>query len=133
MLYRAHVDVHLQLPAEALSVSLNVMHAKPEIRWLDQYTFDVERGTIAANIDCGPSETFLRLAVAIGGGAALDLAETLARTHPSDRLRVTAWDALAARETDPDRRDRVWAAAEGSGSRMVRMESRSRRAELARA
>lgn len=133
MLYRAHVDVHLQLPADALSVSVNVMHAVPAIRWLDQYTFDVERGTIAQNVDSGPSETFLRLAVAMGGGEALDLAETFARTHPSDRLRVTAWDALAAREADAGARDRVWAAAEVSGSRMVEMEARNRRAELATA
>jgi len=133
MLYRAHVDVHLQLPADALSVSVNVMHAVPAIRWLDQYTFDVERGTIAQNVDSGPSETFLRLAVAMGGGEALDLAETFARTHPSDRLRVTAWDALAAREVDAGARDKVWAAAEASGSRMVEMEARNRRAELAAA
>jgi hypothetical protein len=103
----------------------------PAIRWLDQYTFDVERGTIAANVDSGPSETFLRLAVALGGGEALDLAETFARSHPSDRLRVTAWDALAAREADAGARDRVWAAAAGSGSRMVAMEAAARRAELA--
>jgi len=131
MLYRAHVDVHLQLPADSLSVSVNVMHAVPAIRWLDQYTFDVDKGTIAQNVDCGPSETFLRLAVALGGGEALDLAETFARSHPSDRLRVTAWDALAARETDLSARDALWARAEGCGSRMVAMEARARRAELA--
>jgi len=133
MLYRAHLDVHLQLPADSLSVSVNVMHAVPAIRWLDQYMFDVDKGTIAANVDCGPSETFLRVAVGLGGGEALDLAETFARTHPSDRLRVTAWDALAAREPDAARRDRIWAAAEGSGSRMVAMEARARRADLVEA
>jgi hypothetical protein len=130
MLYRAHVDVHLQLPADSLSVSVNVMHAVPAIRWLDQYAFDVEKGTIAQNVDSGPSETFLRLAVALGEGAALDLADHFARHHPSDRLRVTAWGALAARESDAAARDRVWAAAECSGSRMVEMAARSRRAEL---
>lgn len=133
MLYRAHLDVHLQLPADSLSVSLNVMHAVPAIRWLDQYTFDVVQGTIAQNVDSGPSETFLRLAVALGTGEALDLAETFARSHPSDRLRVTAWDALAAREADASARDKVWAMAESSGSRMVEMEARARRAELATA
>lgn len=131
MLYRAHVDVHLQLPADALSVSVNVMHAVPAIRWLDQYTFDVEKGTIASNVDCGPSETFLRLAVGLGGAEALDLAERFARSHPSDRLRMTAWEALATRETQAGARDAVWAAAEGSGSRLVAMEARSRRRELA--
>ena len=35
MLYRAHVDVHSQLPAESLSVSLNVMHLDPAQCWYD--------------------------------------------------------------------------------------------------
>ncbi|MCK9543855.1 MAG: transposase, partial [Novosphingobium sp.] len=38
--YRAHRDVHAQFPADALSVSLNVMHAGGAQGWLDQYRFD---------------------------------------------------------------------------------------------
>jgi hypothetical protein len=44
---------------------------------------------------------------------------------------MTAWEALATRETDAARRDAVWAVAEGSGSRLVAMEARTRRRELA--
>ena len=36
MLYRAHRDVHAQLPPDALSVSLNIMHMRPEQGWYDR-------------------------------------------------------------------------------------------------
>jgi hypothetical protein len=130
MLYRAHRDVHRQLPADALSVSLNVMHAEPAMHWLDQYSFDVETGRITGRVDSGPSEAFLRIAVALGDAEALDLAHTFAATHPSERMRLTALDALAS-ACDPATRDALWARAEQGGSRLVAMEARARRAELA--
>ncbi len=130
MLYRAHRDVHAQGAADALSVSLNIMHTSGAQGWLDQYRFDLERREIAAIISPGPSEAFLRVAVGLGGEEALDLAHRFARNHPSDRLRLTAWDALAARENDPALRDALWRTAEGSGSRLVAMEAKARRAEL---
>lgn len=131
MLYRAHVDVHTQLPADSLSVSLNVMHSHGAQGWLDQYRFDTENGTIAALLGPPPSEAFLRIAVGLGGAEALDLAENFARHHPSDRMRLAAWDALASRQTDLAERDALWARAEASGSRLVEAEARARRAELA--
>ncbi|MES2491705.1 MAG: transposase [Pseudomonadota bacterium] len=131
MLYRAHRDVHLQLPADSLSVSLNVMHADPATHWLDQYSFDVERGTISGIVSDGPSEAFLRVAVGMGSAEALDLAERFAARHPSDRMRLCASDALAAAAIDIAARDQVWAKAERSGSKLVAMEARLRRVELA--
>jgi len=131
MLYRAHRDVHAQIPADSLSVSLNVMHAEPAMHWLDQYSFDVEKGTITGRVDSGPSEAFLKIAVALGGGEALDLAERFAASHPSERMRLTAFSALAGQAGDAAGRDALWARAEASGSRMVAMEAKARRAELA--
>lgn len=130
-LYRAHLDVHAQLPADSLSVSLNIMHTHGAQGWLDQYRFDLEGGTIASMLAPAPAEAFLRVAVGLGGEEALDLAERFARAHPSDRLRLAAWDALAGREPEPAARDALWARAEQSGSRLVEMESKARRAELA--
>ena len=60
MHYRAHRDVHSQLPPESLSVSLNVMHSGGAQGWLDQYSFDVEQNTIARVLSAGGSEIFLR-------------------------------------------------------------------------
>lgn len=130
MLYRAHVDVHAQYAADALSVSLNVMHTTGAQGWLDQYRFDLERREIGAIVSPGPSEAFLKLAVALGSDEALDLASRFAHRHPSDRLRLAAWDALAAREGDAATRDALWREAEGAGSRLVAMEARARRSEL---
>ena len=132
MHYRAHRDVHSQLPPDALSVSLNVMHAGGAQGWLDQYRFDVERDEIAAVLGPGASEVFLRIAVGLGGAEALDLAETFARTHPSDRMRLTALDAQAG-VLGLGARDELWRRAESSGSRLVELEARRRRAVLAEA
>ena len=131
LLYRAHLDVHAQLPANDLSVSLNIMHASGAQGWLDQYRFDLDQGRIKAIVSGGSSEAFLRIAVGLGSAEALDLAHRFANRHPSDRMRLCAWDALAAGTEDLAARDALWREAEEAGSRLVTMESRSRRAELA--
>lgn len=126
MHYRAHLDVHSQLPPDALSVSLNVMHAGGAQGWLDQYKFDVERNEIAGVLGTGASEVFMRIAVGLGGEEAMDLAETFARKHPSDRMRLTALEAQAG-ILDPAARDELWRRAEGEGSRLVALEAKRRR------
>lgn len=131
MLYRAHRDVHLQLPADELSVSINVMHTSGAQTWLDQYRFDVTEKRIAGILNPGPSEAWLRVAVGLGGAEAQDLAHRFARHHPSDRMRLCALDSLAGTMTDRAERDALWRGAEGSGSRLVAMEAKARRAELA--
>ena len=133
MLYRAHLDVHAQLPADSLSVSLNIMHTTGAQGWLDQYRFDLERGAIGGILSAGPTEALLKVAVGLGSGEALDLAHRFARQHPSDRLRLACWDALAAETADQAQRDALWREAEQSGSRLVAMEARMRRASLAAA
>lgn len=130
MLYRAHLDVHAQLPPDALSVSLNVMHASGAQGWLDQYKFDTERNEVAGILGTGGSEAFIRIAVGLGGAEALDLAHRFARQHPSDRMRLNALDALASAAPDPAARDALWREAEDMGSRLVAMEARVRRDEL---
>lgn len=129
MLYRAHHDIHRQLPAESLSVSLNIMHTNPAMGWLDQYRFDVDAGTVAGIVSHGSTDAFLRIAVAMGGEEACDLAWTFARSHPSDRMRVTALDALTS-VIDPSGREQLWSAASRSGSLMVAREAERRLARL---
>jgi hypothetical protein len=129
MHYRAHRDVHAQLPPDALSVSLNVMHAGGAQGWLDQYKFDLERNTIAGVLGTGASEVFMRIAVGFGGTEAMDLAETFARKHPSDRMRLTALDAQSG-TLDHTGRDELWRRAESAGSRLIALEARRRRALL---
>lgn len=129
MLYRAHRDVHSQLPAESLSVSLNVMHVDPAQCWFDQYGFDLERGpnhgTLTRVLSPNATEVFLRTAVASGSGEALDLAQWIGRTHPSERLRLASFEARAGVADD---RDALWREGELCGSRMVAAVAKERRA-----
>jgi len=129
-LYRAHIDVHAQLPADALSVSVNVVHTSGAQGWLDQYRFDTDQGQVTAILNYGASEAFLRIAVGLGSPEAIDLAHRFGRHHPSDRMRIHAFDALASLEGDVGARDALWERAESAGSRHLAMEARARRAEL---
>lgn len=133
--YRAHLDVHDQLPPDAMSVSINVMHGDAATPWLDQYEIepdaDGHAGTLRRIITRGAVETFLRIAVGLGSDEAIDLAHRFGHTHPSDRVRLSAWTALAGRETDAAARDAIWAEAERAGSRLVAIEAEARRAVLA--
>lgn len=78
-----------------MSVSLNVMDAAPEIRWRDQYIIDLDNRTIERNVSVTASECLLSLAVHFDDNG-LDIAEEFARNHPSDRMRLSAVDALAS-------------------------------------
>lgn len=129
MHYRAHLDVHSQLPPASLSVSLNIMHANGAQGLLDQYRFDVEKDEISGVISPGGSEVFLRVAVGLGGEEARDLAHCFAGSHPSDRMRLVALEAQAG-VLDPAERDKLWARAECSGSRLICLEATRRRREL---
>jgi hypothetical protein len=130
MHYRAHRDVHSQLPPPGLSVSLNIMHSGGAQGWTDQYRFDTENDRIAEVLSPGASEVFLRIAVGLGGEEARDLAERFARTHPSDRMRLTALEAQAGVLGEVER-DALWVKAEGAGSRLVAAEAKRHRAQLA--
>jgi len=132
MHYRAHKDVHSQFAPESLSVSINIMHAGGAQGWLDQYRFDVEKDEIAGVIGGGGSETFLRVAVGLGGEEARDLATHFSQEHPSDRMRLVALDAQAG-VLDAPQCDELWRRAESSGSRLVALEATRRRRELASA
>lgn len=131
MLYRAHRDVHVQHPADALSVSLNVMHMAPHQGWFDQYRFDVNDKRIAGILNTGSAEAMLRAAVGLGLDEALDLAEQFGRNHPSDRMRLAGWEALAMVSPDAAARDALWARAEVGGNWMIAGEARRQRGLVA--
>lgn len=131
MLYRAHVDIHSQIPPESLSVSLNVMHVDPAQNWFDQYGFDLEQGAITSVLSPNSTEAFLRVAVATGHQGALDLAEHFGRNHPSDRLRLASFEARAGLLDDLQARDQLWREAERSGCLMLSETARRKRAAIA--
>ena len=102
MLYRAHRDVHNQLPADEMSVSINIMHATPSLPFLDQYRFDVKKCEIVSILNRSATEALLALAANHDGGNGRDLVESFAAGHPCDRIRFAALRELATAETDPD-------------------------------
>lgn len=97
LLYRAHRDIHSQLPPESLSVSLNIMDEGDHVPWRDQYIVDLEHGTIAKRPTLTSGEMLLRCAVHLTDNGK-DLADQFAKTHPVPRVRANAMAALAAVE-----------------------------------
>ncbi|AIT79995.1 hypothetical protein [Novosphingobium pentaromativorans] len=128
--YRAHRDIHRLNPPSALSVSLKLVHTQAVQGWLNHYEFDTREARISRVLGHGPSETFLRVAVALGSDRAKDLANDFGRSHPSERMRLNAWEALAACAQSEEARDEVWRSAEESGSRLVAQVAKCRRAQL---
>jgi hypothetical protein len=95
MLYRAHRDIHSQLPPPSLSVSLNIMDEGEQVAWRDQYIVDLEHGAIAKRPTLTSGEMLLRCAVHLTGDGR-DVAEQFAMMHPVPRVRANAIGALAA-------------------------------------
>src|SRR3546814_5865162 len=87
MLYRAHRDIHSQLPPESLSVSLNIMDEGEHVPWRDQYIVDLEAGTIAKRPTLTSGEMLLRCAVHLTDNGK-DIAEQFAKAHPVPRVRA---------------------------------------------
>jgi hypothetical protein len=94
MLYRAHRDIHLQLPADSLSVSLNIVETSHSTMFRDQYRFDVTNSCVAGIMTRTSLEPMLTLAAHYGGGNGMDLLDNFAAGHPSERVR---WASLRAR------------------------------------
>ncbi|PZQ61182.1 MAG: transposase [Sphingomonas taxi] len=94
MLYRAHHDVHVQLPPDSFSVSLNVLGYERGQPWRTQYRFDTAADTITQAMTTTPSEALVTLATRLGGEAGTALVADLSRRHPHPRLRATALAAL---------------------------------------
>lgn len=131
MHYRAHRDVHSQLPPEATSISLNIMHVDAAQGWFDQYGFDLDSNAVTGVLNPTSTETFLRCAIGLGTEEALDLGERFGKHHPSDRLRLACFEARSGLVTGVDERDALWREAEMSGSRLLAMEAAARRRALA--
>jgi len=119
MLYRAHRDVHNQLPAEEMSVSINIMHASPSLAFLNQYRFDVKTCEISAILNKSSTEALLALAANHGGGNGRDLIGSIAARHPCDRFRFAALRELAGAAPDLDSGLALLARGADSPSRFV--------------
>lgn len=96
MLYRAHLDVHSQLPPDALSVSLNIMESTDRQSFTDQYRFDIPSASVSAMLSFTALEPLIDLAAHVGGEAGTEVVKEFARRHPSGRIQARALEARAA-------------------------------------
>jgi hypothetical protein len=119
LLYRAHKDIHLQLPADAMSVSLNIVEKSHSSAFRDQYRFDLDSATIDGIMTRTSLEPMLALAAYYGGDEGTDLLDNFAKSHPSDRIRWCALRARAAAAPDLDARIALYAEGARSDSLLV--------------
>ena len=119
MLYRRQKDVHLQLPADELSVSLNIVDTSHGWIFRDQYRFDLDSGTIAGLLGRTSLEAMLALAAHCGGEEGIDLLDGFTAGHPSERVRWWALRARAGAAPDVDSRVALFEEASRNGSRLV--------------
>ena len=129
MLYRAHRDVHLQLPAEAMSVSINILETSHSAVFRDQYRFDVEKQEVDGILTRTSLEPMLALCAHYGGAEGMDLIGEFAARHPSDRIRWCALRAWAG--AAPDLAGRIRVLEEGARSSSLLVAAMARR-EIAR-
>lgn len=129
MLYRAHRDIHLQLPADAMSVSLNIVETSPGSAFRDQYQFDLDASKIAGIMTRTALEPMLALTAHYGGAEGEGLLRDFAAGHPSDRIRWAALQAQAAAAAGLDARIAVFERGTRADSLLV---SAMARREIAR-
>ena len=94
MLYRAHKDVHNQLPADEYSISINVMENSLINPLLDQYSFDIEKGKIKSIINNNGTKSLFDISVIMGDENSMDIVEHIAKNHIVDRIRLNAIHAI---------------------------------------
>lgn len=119
MLYRTHKDVHNQLPADEMSISLNILETDYSIALRDQYRFNLERSEVDGILTITPLEPLLALSAHFGGGNGQDLLDNLAARHPSDRIRFKALQARAGAASSLDERIALYGKASHSHNRFV--------------
>lgn len=95
MLYRAHKDVHDQLPADEFSISLNIMENSLASPMLDQYAFDVKKSKIKSVINSNSTKALFDIAIIGGDGNSIDIIDHIAKFHLVDRVRLNAIEAIA--------------------------------------
>ena len=119
MLYRIHRDVHLQLPADEMSVSLNILEHGTRNHFLDQYAFDIGKSEVSEILTHTAIEPLLSLSAHYGGDEGRALIEDFAGRHPSDRIRFHALKVRAAAAGGIDERIALYERAARGGNRFV--------------
>lgn len=122
--YRAHKDVHHQLPAESLSVSINIMQQNMVQPWYDQYHFDLSSQKIVKILNHVSGEILMQMAVHLIPQHGEALANEYLQNHPCDRMRRSAFAALVSVKSSDDAINLIEETAH-SNSALLRNEART--------
>ncbi|MDT8759781.1 transposase [Sphingomonas psychrotolerans] len=107
MLYRAHHDIHSQLPPDKLSISVNIMDSAPQHHYKDQYMFngDAERIAVVLSSRCSP--TLFEVAASFGDPEIQEALVFISKRHQSDYTRACALRSALRAETDAIEREKL--------------------------
>jgi hypothetical protein len=108
LFYRRVKDIHVQLPPDDISVSLNFMPIEKKLGLTEQYSFDLQGKTIRALVGSQIAQQvdMLQLAGCIGDQNTLDLILHVAMKHPNQNTRLGALHA--ASNLQPAESERFW-------------------------
>ncbi len=126
MLYRAHRDIHNQLPADTFSVSINIMQQTDDLAWRNQVILDLDAGTVASVPTYSQAEAMLKIATHFGHGNGQDLASHFMARHPVERVRLSAAEALTSAAASAQEAAMIWEKLTDSPAPVLRETARAR-------
>ena len=98
MIYEEKTDVHMQLPPESLSISLNVLHTSGRERTLDQYFFDPDARKIIGFADVASVHkraSVIEILGYIANPQTIEVLSTLMRRSQCRRVREASISAVS--------------------------------------
>jgi len=124
LFYRKIKDIHIQLPPDDFSVSLNFMPIDSKLGLTEQFAFDIDRKTISTLVGSQVAQQvdLLKLAGCIGDSNTLDMVLHLAVRHPNQSTRLSALHA--ASNLSPADAESFWSRGLADKSEMVRNSSK---------
>jgi hypothetical protein len=94
-LYRAKKDVHMQLPPDEISVSLNLIPRTDKI-YSPQFQFDEEKHEICRYLHSSGSELIIRLAGIVGNDNFIEPLKKILLNNPSSHVRALAASSVTS-------------------------------------
>lgn len=120
--YRAHVDVHNQLPPDELSASINIMQLTPGSNYNHQYAFDLSTSKISEVIsyDRDPMVSIFSIMASLLREESKELLLDIGRKHFSQNMQLGALIALASTTDDENELEDLFKISNDSKFKYVR-------------
>jgi hypothetical protein len=130
MIYRPSRDIHIQIPPDQPSMSLNLLIAEKEIVEVPQYFFDLEKSSLVIMKDneIGRRSGFLEAVGHFADEKCASLLFDVARQSRNPSIRAAAMHAITT--GFPERRSEIESLAEADGHPLVLRETRVTSSEM---